>query len=83
MTEQEALYGSKPSPSKSGKKVPRMSSIGTATTRRATMAVPIIHTSKPENPRPLTNKKINEISRYNLDQLQNGRVLPGMSSMKP
>uniref|UniRef100_A0A7N0TD56 Uncharacterized protein n=1 Tax=Kalanchoe fedtschenkoi TaxID=63787 RepID=A0A7N0TD56_KALFE len=48
MTEQEALYGSRPSPSKSGKKVPRMSAVGAASTRRATMAVSITHTSRPE-----------------------------------
>lgn len=33
MAEQEALFGSKPSPSKTGKKLPRISSIGVANGR--------------------------------------------------
>ncbi|CAM8994248.1 unnamed protein product [Rhodiola kirilowii] len=79
MTEQEVLYGSKPSPSKSGKKVPRISSVGAASNRRATMAVSTVHTSKPEKAafQPRINKKVDGVGRYNLNRQQNSSVLTG------
>ncbi|KAF3502703.1 hypothetical protein F2Q69_00043274, partial [Brassica cretica] len=49
IAEQEALYGSKPSPSKplGGKKAPRMSTGGTATNRRLSLGAGMHQTPKP------------------------------------
>uniref|UniRef100_A0A7N0ZQQ6 Uncharacterized protein n=1 Tax=Kalanchoe fedtschenkoi TaxID=63787 RepID=A0A7N0ZQQ6_KALFE len=79
MTEQEALYGSRPSPSKNGKKVPRMSSVGTASSRRATMAVSINHTSKPEKvaSQRRFSKKFNGVVQYNAKHQQIGCAQAG------
>ncbi|KAJ4882382.1 65-kDa microtubule-associated protein 3 [Raphanus sativus] len=51
IAEQEALYGSKPSPSKplGGKKAPRMSTGGAATNRRLSLGAGMHQTPKPNN----------------------------------
>lgn len=82
IAEQEALYGSKPSPSKTGKKAPRMST-GGASNRRLSLGGTMIQTPKPDYSAKATSRpgsRKSDRGHQNEHQLDDG--FTGLSTVR-